>query len=447
MKFKKLWVVVFMTLMFASGILASLAEQATAAEKPNAAKPDSALTLIHAGTLLAIPGQAPTHEQTLYIRDHKIEKIVAGYSQEDGAKIINLEDSFVLPGLIDSHVHLAFEFGPNVRLDTVTKRPGDLTLDALVNAQKTLLAGFTTVQDVGGPYEIFALRDAINKGKVAGPRIRASGPALSPTGGHGDIHGYREEVMKALARPSVCDGPADCRRATRNAIKMGADVIKITATGGVLSNTAAGTSQQFTDDELAAIMEAAHMMGRQVTAHAHGKDGIDSALKAGIDSIEHGSYLDVDSTKLFKAHKAMLIPTVLAGMTVVEWAKTNSWLTPPQKAKALQVGPQMLTMLKTASDNGVTIAFGTDSGVSKHGQNAREFGYMVEAGMSEMDAIKAATVTGAKHVEMADKIGTLEPGKFADLIAVKDNPLKDISTLEHVSFVMKNGVVYKGGAK
>ncbi|HHI88898.1 MAG TPA: amidohydrolase family protein, partial [Hellea balneolensis] len=254
-----------------------------------------------------------------------------------------------------------------------------------------------------------------------------------------------EDVMQALARPSVCDGVADCRRATRHAIKMGADVIKITATGGVLSNTAAGTSQQFTKDELEAIVQAAHMMGREVTAHAHGKDGIDSALKAGINSIEHGSYLDVQSTELFKQHKAMLIPTVLAGMTVVEWAKTNNWLPPASKAKALKVGPQMLDMLHIAYSNGVTIAFGTDSGVSKHGQNAHEFGYMVEAGMSEMDAIKAATLTGAKHLGMSKQIGTLAPGKFADLIAVRGNPLEDITKLQSVDFVMKGGVVYKGG--
>ena len=404
---------------------------------------EPARTLIYAGKVLAIPGKPAKSDMTIVLESNKIVAIRSGYILEDNAKIIDLKNKFVLPGLIDSHVHLAMEFNPNIRLDTVTKRPGDLAFDAYVNAKKTLMAGFTTVQDVGGPDEVFTLRDAINAGKVDGPRIRAAGAAISPTGGHGDIHGYRQEVLDALHRPSVCDGPSDCRRATRAAIKKGADIIKITATGGVLSNTAAGTEQQFFDDELVAIVESAKKMGRQVTAHAHGKTGIDSALKAGVKSIEHGSYLDVESTRLFKQYDAVLVPTILAGMTVVDWANNNNWLPPASKAKALKVGPQMKKMLQTAYTNGVTIAFGTDTGVSKHGKNAREFGYMVEAGMSEMDAIKAATVTGSKHVEMDSVIGTLEAGKYADIIAVDGNPLNDITALYDVDFVMKNGVVYK----
>lgn len=306
------------------------------------------------------------------------------------------------------------------------------------------MAGFTAVQDAGGPEEIFALRDAINAGKVAGPRIRAAGRAVSPTGGHGDIHGYRQDIMDLFHSPTICDGVADCRRATRAAIKAGADVVKITATGGVLSNTAAGTEQQFFDDELVAIVETAKKMGRKVTAHAHGKTGVDSALKSGVQSIEHGTYLDVETTALFKKHDAVLVPTVLAGMTVVDWAENKNWLPPASKAKALEVGPQMQDMLRIAYENGVTIAFGTDTGVSKHGENAREFGYMVEAGMSEMEAIKAATVTAANHLEMGGTIGSLESGKYADIIAVDGNPLTNIEELYDVDFVMKNGVVYKG---
>jgi len=402
-------------------------------------------TIIHAANVLAHPGQAPLHQQSIYITGNKIEKIVAGYQLEKGASVIDLTDSFVLPGLIDSHVHLRMEFNPNIRLDVVTKRSGDTAYDALVNGRKTLMAGFTSVQDVGGPEEIFALRDAINAGKVAGPRIRASGRSVSPTGGHGDTHGYRQEILDLFHSPTICDGVADCRRATRAAIKAGADVVKITATGGVLSNTAAGVEQQFFDDELEAIVETAKKMGRKVTAHAHGKTGIDSALRNGVKSIEHGTYLDVETAKLFTKHDAVLVPTVLAGMTVVDWAKNTNWLPPASKAKALEVGPQMKNMLRIAHENGVTIAFGTDTGVSKHGKNAREFGYMVEAGMSEMDAIKSATIIAAKHLEMGDKIGTLEPGKFADIIAVNGNPLTNIEELYDVDFVMKNGVVYKGG--
>ena len=420
----------------------------TYAQDPNAQNPMSkqpALTIIHAGKVLSVPGKDPLSEQTIYIRGTKIEKIVSGYIVEKGASIIDLTDNFVLPGLIDSHVHLSMEFNPNIRLDRVTKRPGDIAYDAWSNANKTLLAGFTAVQDVGGPEEIFALRDAVNKGTVSGPRIRASGRAISPTGGHGDTHGYRQDILDLFHSPTICDGPSDCRRATRTAIKAGADVVKITATGGVLSNTAAGTEQQFFDDELEAIADTAAKMGRKVTAHAHGKTGIDSALRAGIKSIEHGTYLDVETARLFKKHDAVLVPTVLAGMTVVDWAKNKNWLPPASKAKALKVGPQMKDMLSIAYTNGVTIAFGTDTGVSKHGDNAREFGYMVDAGMSEMDAIKAATITAAAHLEMGETIGTIEPGKFADIIAVNGNPLTHIEELYNVDFVMKNGVVYKGG--
>ncbi|PHR94473.1 MAG: Xaa-Pro dipeptidase [Robiginitomaculum sp.] len=399
--------------------------------------------LIHAGTVLAHPGQNPLTRQTITIVDDKITAITSGYTTRDGVEIIDLKDKFVLPGLIDSHVHLSMEWSPNIRLEGVTKRPGDIAYDALVNGQKTLMAGFTSVQDVGGPEEVFALRDAINAGKVDGPRIRAAGRAVSPTGGHGDTHGYSAKVLEVFHSPTICDGPADCRRATRTAIKAGADVVKITATGGVLSNTAAGTEQQFFQDELEAIVQTAAKMGRKVTAHAHGKTGIDSALKAGVKSIEHGTYLDAETTRLFKKNNAVLVPTVLAGMTVVDWAENKDWLPPASKVKALEVGPNMLSMLRLAHENGVTIAFGTDSGVSRHGINAREFGYMVEAGMSEMQAITAATVTASEHIEMGDKIGTIESGKFADIIAVSGNPLTDITELYDVDFVMKGGKVYK----
>ncbi len=430
------WIIINMVLIFCFCLLALFAEQASADEADN-------LTLIHAGKLMTRADKQVLSKQTIFIRDDKIIKISKGYKNTDGANIIDLKDKFVMPGLIDSHVHLGIEFNPNIRLETVTKTPGDTAYDALINAQKTLMAGFTAVQDVGGSYEIFALRDAINKGKIAGPHIRASGPAITPTGGHGDIHGYRLEILKALARPSVCDGVDDCRRATRNAIKMGADVIKITATGGVLSNTAAGTNQQFFEDELEAIVEAAAKMGRRVTAHAHGKGGIESAILAGVSSIEHGTYLDQGTTNLFKSHNAVLVPTVLAGVTVANWAKQDGFLPPASAKKAEQVGPQMKGMLRLAYKNGVKIAFGTDSGVSKHGLNAKEFIYMVEAGMSEKQAIESATLIAAEHIEMSDKIGSIEAGKYADIIAVDKSPLADIAVLLDIDFVMKGGIVYK----
>jgi imidazolonepropionase-like amidohydrolase len=401
-------------------------------------------TLIHAGKVLAVPGKSPLTEQTIIIKDGLIVDVVEDYLLDDTANIINLKDSFVLPGLIDSHVHITHEWNPNVRLDRVTKESGDVAYDAALYARRTLMAGFTAVQDVGGPKEVFALRRAIKAGKVDGPHIRASGRAVSITGGHGDAHGLREDILHIMTSKTICNGADDCRRATRAAVKAGADVIKITATGGVLSNTNAGTAQQFFEDELEAIVQSAAKMGRKVTAHAHGKDGIDAALKAGVKSIEHGTYLDAETARLFKEKGATLVPTVLAGMTVVGWAKNGNFLPPNSAKKALEVGPQMQNMLRTAHENGVNIAFGTDTGVSAHGDNAQEFQYMLAAGMTPQEAITSATSIAAKHIEMDDKIGTLEAGKYADLIAVEGNPLDDINELLDVDFVMKGGIVYKG---
>jgi imidazolonepropionase-like amidohydrolase len=299
------------------------------------------------------------------------------------------------------------------------------------------------VQDVGGSNDsVFGLRDAIAKGLVPGPRMRAAGQAVSVTGGHGDINGYAPDIMALFTGTNICNGADDCRRAVRQQVKEGADVIKITATGGVMSNTKAGLEQQFTDDELEAIVETAHSMGRQVTAHAHGKGGIESALRAGIDSIEHGTYLDDETIALFKEHNATLVPTVLAGATVSGWVD-EAWFPEASRQKAAIVGPLMQDMLRRAHEGGVNVAFGTDTGVSKHGDNAQEFALMVGAGFTPEEAIRAATVIASEHVEMDADIGTIEPGKYADIIAVTADPLKDITELEDVDFVMKGGVVYK----
>lgn len=404
---------------------------------------DGSDTLIHAGMLLSVPGTPPLTAQTIHIQDGKITTIEAGYTEIENATVIDLKNRFVLPGLIDSHVHLGLEWNRHIRLETVTKESGDIAYDAAVNARKTLMAGFTAVQDVGGPPEIFALRRAIEAGKIPGPHIRASGQAISATGGHGDRHGYREDILELMHRPTICNGADDCRRATRYAVKSGADVIKITATGGVLSNTDAGTQQQFFDDELVAIVETAKKMGRKVTAHAHGKDGIQGALKAGVQSIEHGTYLDKATARLFRTHNATLIPTLIAGAEVTKWAQQENFLPPASAKKALQVGPQLQKMLTLAWKNNVKIAFGTDMGVSPHGENAKEFALMVEAGMPPNQAIKSATLIAADHIEMADKIGSIEVGKYADIIAVEGNPLENIRDLEQVDFVMKGGLVYK----
>ncbi len=394
------------------------------------------------------PGEAPRGPSTILVsHEGKVLEIRDGFVSVDGAEVVNLQTKFCLPGLIDSHVHLTSELSPTGRLDAVTHSDADWAMNAAKFSRQTLMAGFTSVQDLGarGEDAIYAVRDAINRGDMVGPRIRAAGQTISASGGHGDPrHGYAEAIAAALHRPAICNGADDCRRAVRENVRQGADVIKITATGGVLSNTAAGTEQQFFDDEMANIVKAAHFMGRQVTAHAHGKGGIEAALRAGVDSIEHGTYLDKETVALFKKYNATLVPTVLAGATVVEMANDpDGFLPPPSRKKALEVGPQMIAMLRMAHDGGVNVAFGTDSGVSSHGDNAREFGLMIEAGFTPMEAIQAATIVAAKHLQMGDSLGSLESGKFADIIAVNTNPLDDVTALEDVTFVMKGGKIYK----
>lgn len=402
--------------------------------------------VIHAGYLLAKPGEGYLQKQTVIVKDGRIVSVEAGYKPgPKGVPVIDLRNAYVLPGLIDSHVHITSESGPDQRIKEFEETTVDQAFDGAGYAYKTLLAGFTTVQDVGGSNDaVFGLRDAIDKGLVPGPRMQAAGQAISVTGGHGDVNGYAPDVMALFTGTNICNGADDCRRAVRQQVKEGADVIKITATGGVLSNTKAGLEQQFTDEELVAIVEAAHSMGRQVTAHAHGKAGIESALRAGIDSIEHGTYTDDETIALFKEHNATLVPTILAGATVTGWVN-EPWLPAPSRAKAAIVGPLMQDMLRRAHEGGVTVAFGTDTGVSKHGDNAQEFALMVGAGFTPEEAIRSATVTASEHVEMDADIGTIEAGKYADIIAVNGNPLKDVTELEDVDFVMKGGVVYKGG--
>lgn len=411
--------------------------------------------VIHAGRLLAVPGGAVTQNQTVIIKDGIVERVAGGFltadaigaNSDDTVAVHDLKNMFVLPGLIDGHVHILSENNPRARLQRVEMSDADNAIAGAGFAKKTLMAGFTTVRDVGAGSgdAIFALRDGIARGDVAGPRIYASGATISVTGGHGDgTQGYADEIADVLHSKGVCDGVSECRKAVREEVRRGADHIKLTATAGVLSNTAAGLEQQFFDDELKAIMESAHAMGRKVTAHAHGVNGINAALRAGVDSIEHGTYLDAESIRLFKRNNAYLVPTILAGVTVAEWAADpTSFLLPPQRAKAAEVGPKMLDMARRAHDGGVKIAFGTDTGVSKHGENAREFALLVQAGMTPMEAIHAATVAGADNLGKSDMLGSIAPGKYGDLVAVEGDPLEDITELEDIDFVMKQGVAYK----
>jgi len=412
-------------------------------------------TLVRCGHLLAVPGQPPQSNATLVVKNGKVDRVLAGLTGPDlstekaaGAAIteIDLRDSFVLPGLIDCHVHLSMEVGPDRLLKGVTEGEADHALNAVIYARRTLDAGFTTVRDAGSADDaVLSLRDAINAGRILGPRIYATGKGISVTGGHGDpTNGYIPTVFDEPGPDDgVADGPDACARAVRTQVKRGADAIKITATGGVLSVSNASLGQHFTDAELASIVEAAGLMGRKVCAHAHGVTGINAALRAGVDSIEHGTYLDDESVSLFRQHDAYLVPTLLAGATVTKHAATPGYYHEFVRRKALEVGPRMLGAFRKAHEGGVRIAFGTDSGVSPHGENAQEFALMVQGGMTPMDAIRAATISAADLIGIPDQVGTLEPGKHADLIAVNADPLSDITTLEHVRFVMIGGAVAK----
>lgn len=399
---------------------------------------------IYAGTLIAIPGEEPLKEQTIVVKQGRIVRIAPGYERPPaGVGVIDLRNQFVLPGLIDCHVHMLSELGPGSKLRLVEEDESMAALRGAQYALRTLRAGFTTVRDLGQRSPaIFALRRAIDEGIVAGPRLLVAGSTLSPTGGHAQTYGYREEINHFFSSTGKCDGADDCRRAVRQQISRGADVIKLVATGGVLSDIKAGTDQQFTDEELKSIVETAHKLGRKVAAHAHGTDGLNAALKAGVDSIEHGSYLDATSIALFRRSGAWYVPTVIAGVTAANYARMGSFLSEAQKAKALKVGPQIQDALRRAHQGGVKIAFGTDSGVSPHGLNAREFSLMVGAGMTPTEALRAATVSASELLGLQGSIGTLEAGKLADIIAVAEDPTRNVKTLEAMRFVMRNGQVY-----
>ncbi len=419
------------------------AEARQAGTQERAAAPTGDL-YVQAGRVLLDPASGRIErDKTLVIRGNQLVGVRDGFV--GGGRVVDLRDSFVLPGLIDSHVHITREQNPNARLMAMTDSEADQTMSGARYALRTLRAGFTTVADLGAANEaIFALRRGIAAGDVPGPRILASGSSVSVHGGHGDINGYREDLMHMMSRESVCSGADDCMRAVRTQVRAGADIIKITSTGGVLSNTAAGLGQQFTDEELAAIVEVAHRMGRKVTAHAHGVDGINAFLRAGGDSIEHGTYLDDDSIRLFRRQGVYLVPTLLAGDFVARVASgPDNFFTPAQTAKALEAGPQMLDMARRAHAGGVRIAFGTDSGVSAHGDNAQEFALLVQAGLTPLEAIQAATVHAADHLGIAAEAGRLAPGMPADLIAVAGDPLSDVTELERVRFVMRGGRIYR----
>jgi len=419
----------------------SMAQGAPPAEKP--------ATYVQAGALLDRPGEAPKGNSTIVVRDGKVAQVLPGFvAPPAGAKLVDLRDRFVLPGLVDMHVHLWGVGGDPMRerLNALTTDDADDMMQAVVNAKTTLDAGFTTVRDLGGnPRGIRALRDAVARGDVEGPTIVNAGRMVSVTGGHGDgTNGLAEEWADAVHQHQIntCDGPDDCRRAVRAQVGMGAQVIKFAATGGVLSNVAGGLGRAMTPEEMSAIVTTAHALGRKVAAHSHAAEGTKAALEAGVDSIEHGTFIDDETVKLFKAKGAYLVPTMIAPVTALAQARGGQ-LPPATIPKAEAAAAAAAESHARAIRAGVKIAFGTDTGVSKHGDNAKEFALMVRAGMTPAQAIRAATVSAADLLGRSAELGTLEPGHAADLIAVTGSPLDDVTRLERVDFVMHRGVVAK----
>lgn len=430
--------------------LAVLLAAASAAAAPALAQTPAPVTVIHAGTLIADPAKPPLRNATVVVRGKAIESVQSGFVEVPGARVVDLRTATVMPGLIDSHVHLiGLDDRMQARLNASTRDVEDEAYTGLLNARKTLLSGFTTVRDLGAePKTITSLRDAINAGQFAGPTILAAAAGVAVTGGHGDVNLVNRDLESVLKPKAthICDGPDDCRRATREQISEGADVIKLKASGGVLSNVPGGLAQQMMDDELRAVVATARTFGRKVAAHAHGVDGINAALRAGVDSIEHGTFTNDETFRLYKQTGAYYVPTLLAPAAALADGQRGA-LTPAQFDKARQAAGNAEKSFARAVREGVKIAFGTDTGVSPHGRNAEEFALMVRNGMAPAAAIKSATIDAAILLGIEARAGSIAPGKDADIIAVDGEPLTNIRELENVDFVMKHGRVHKQGGQ
>lgn len=413
-----------------------------------AAMPVQSATHIFASTLISSKDTKIRADKTIIIENNKIVSIEDGRIEGDNDDtFIDLSGYTLMPGFMDMHTHLSFQNeGPAGYMKRFTNNEADYAIDSVVYAQTTLMSGFTTVRNLGDSLnETVALRNAINAGKVPGPRIYTAAKSIATTGGHADPTNSFSKRLMGSPQPvdGVINGADEAREAVRQRYKDGADLIKITATGGVLSVAKSGQNPQFMDDELAAIVQTAKDYEMTVAVHAHGKEGMKRAILAGVDSIEHGTYMDDEIFKLMRKHNVYYVPTILAGNFVAEKAKIDGYFPEIVRPKAAAIGPLIQGTFAKAHANGVMIAFGTDSGVSAHGDNGQEFALMVEAGMSQMDAIRSATYNASKLLKIDDILGTIEVGKLADLVAVKGNPLENISLLENIGFVMKDGKVYK----
>ncbi|MCK0130869.1 amidohydrolase family protein [Flavobacteriaceae bacterium F08102] len=403
-------------------------------------------TYLHCGKLIDTKNGKILREMTIITEGNLIVSVKKGYINPNNQHLaIDLKNYTVMPGLIDLHVHLESQLNPSSQIQKYTLNEADLAYNAQVYAQRTLMAGFTTVRDLGGSGVNVSLRNAINTGKVIGPRIFTAEKSIATTGGHADpTNGSsRKLIGDPGPKEGVVNSIEDAYKAVRQRYKNGADVIKITATGGVLSVAKSGQNPQFTIEEIKAITTAAKDYGMHVAAHAHGDEGMQRAILGGVKTIEHGTLMSDQTMELMIKFDAYLVPTITAGKSVEDKAKIDGYFPPVIVPKALAIGPKIQETFGRAYKKGVGIAFGTDAGVFNHGLNGKEFGYMVEAGMPAIETIQSATITNAKLLDMANQIGQLKSGMIADIIAVKEDPTKNIHTMEEVVFVMKEGVIYK----
>jgi imidazolonepropionase-like amidohydrolase len=401
---------------------------------------------IHCGKLIDAVSNTMLAEKTIIIEGNKIVEIKDGYATAGATdKLIDLKTKTVMPGLMDMHVHLESQTKRNAQADRLTKEAQDVAFEATNYAYVTLMAGFTTVRDLGGSRVNISLRNAINAGTTVGPRVYTAGKSIATTGGHADPTNGLKKEFGGDPGPldGVVNGVDECRKAVRQRYKDGSDLIKITATGGVLSQAKDGSGAQFTEEEIKAIVETAKDYNFKVAAHAHGAEGMKRAIRGGVTSIEHGTFMDDECIELFKKHGTWLVPTIIAGKSTADSAKIPGYYSAIVTPKALATGPKIQATFAKAYKAGVKIAFGTDAGVFMHGKNYLEFQYMTEAGMPAMEAIKSATISGATLLGVESTIGTIQKDKLADIIAVDGDPLKDISVMGKVVFVMKDGKVYK----